>query len=170
VKERLHPSGSKLTVKIEKSKNKVSDKGIISIKDMMKPKEDAVPIDYSNLPKEKFTEEHMRELWTKYAYSIRNKDIEFFGTLTHSPPILKKNVIIQIAVFNSTQKNDINTHRQDLLHYLRSNLKNHEIDIEVVINEVERLDIAFTPQQKLKKLIEKNPKLGLLKDKLNLEL
>lgn len=137
---------------------------------MLKPKEEAVPIDYSNLPKEKFTEEKMRELWTKYAYKIRGGDIEFFGTLTHKPPILKDNNVIEISVFNTTQENDINSHRQDLLHYLRSSLKNYEVDIKVVIEEVEQLEIAFTPQQKLKKLIEKNPKLGLLKDKLNLEL
>ena len=166
----MHPTGNGLTVKIEKSKNIVSDKGTISIKEMMKPKQEAKPIDYSNLPKEPFTEEKMRELWTKYAYSIRNKDIEFFGTLTHKPPLLIGVSTIQIAVFNSTQENDINTHRQELLHYLRSNLKNYEIDIVVVINEAERQEIAFTPQQKLKKLIEKNPKLGLLKEKLNLEL
>ena len=56
-----------------------------------------------------------------------------------------------------------------MLEILRANLKNDEVKIIPVISS-EEYQKPYTPAEKLEQLIEKNPNINLLKNKLDLDL
>ena len=53
---------------------------------------------------------------------------------------------------------------------MKSKLNNFHIHLNVVVTEHVKEVIAYTDQEKFKKMVEKNPALKTLKDKLNLEI
>jgi len=53
---------------------------------------------------------------------------------------------------------------------IKEGLNNYHIQLEVVVNEQEVKSKAYLPQEKFRKMAEKNPALKTLKDKLNLEI
>ena len=60
--------------------------------------------------------------------------------------------------------------KPELLGYLRGHLHNHDITIEVVVNEAVKVKNAFTPQDKYNRLNEINPNLEVLKKTFDLDL
>lgn len=139
-----------------------------SIKTLSAPDVEETGIDPNQLPKTKFTEEQMLSYWQKYAYGIRGKDIEFFGTLTNIPPVINGDHIIELTVLNVTQEHDVQKHKNELLKYLKKCLNNYSIELKVIVDKTIEVNVAFTPQDKLKNLIEKNPLVEELKNKLDL--
>jgi hypothetical protein len=57
-----------------------------------------------------------------------------------------------------------------VLGYLRGMLHNHDIDIELVVNEKMENRRAFTPQDKFNRLNEINPNLELLRKTFDLDI
>ena len=57
-----------------------------------------------------------------------------------------------------------------LLGYLKGHLHNHNINIEIIVNEKVSTKQAFTVQEKYNRLSEKNPNLDLLRKTFDLDL
>ena len=66
-------------------------------------------------------------------------------------------------------KIDLEREQHGLMEFLRRNLKNYDLSLEITVNEEIASKQAFTDEEKLVKLIEKNPALKLLKDSFSLE-
>ena len=60
--------------------------------------------------------------------------------------------------------------KNGLLSFLRSHLHNHDITIEVIVNEAVENKFAFTPQDKYNRLNELNPALDLLRKTFELDI
>ena len=71
---------------------------------------------------------------------------------------------------NEGSKIDFEKEKPDLLGYLRGHLHNHEITIEVVVNESVKSKVAFTAQDKYNRLNEINPHLEELRRAFDLDL
>ena len=71
---------------------------------------------------------------------------------------------------NEGSKIDFEREKHDLLTYLRSHLHNHEISIEVSVNEKMDSKKAFTTLDKYNRLNEINPNLEVLKKLFDLDL
>jgi hypothetical protein len=56
------------------------------------------------------------------------------------------------------------------LGYLRGKLHNHDITIEVVVNETVENKYAFTPQEKFERLQQINPHLDVLRKTFDLDI
>ncbi len=83
-------------------------------------------------------------------------------------PILK-GTIIELELPNESTKEEFLMGSNELLGYLRGKLHNHDITIEVVVNETTEKKYAFTPQEKFDKLKEINPNIELLRKLFDLD-
>lgn len=116
-----------------------------------------------------FTETEMLEQWLKYAQRLEDKGYRIVASLlTINDPILKGTTIIH-ELPNESSKIDFEKEKPDLLGYLRGKLHNHEIMIEVKVNETLVVRKAFTNQDKYNRLVEINPNLELLKKMFDLD-
>ncbi len=71
---------------------------------------------------------------------------------------------------NDGSKIDFETQIHGLLGYLRGHLHNHDITIEILVNEKIENKFAFTPLDKFNRLNEINPNLELLKKTFDLDI
>jgi len=71
---------------------------------------------------------------------------------------------------NDGSKIEFETEKQELLGYLRGKLHNHDIKIDVVVNESVENKFAFTALDKYNRLNEINPNLELLKKTFDLDI
>jgi DNA polymerase-3 subunit gamma/tau len=122
-----------------------------------------------HLASEPFTETEMLEQWLKYAQRIEDKGFRIVASLlTINDPILEGTTIIH-ELPNESSKIDFEKEKPELLGYLRGKLHNHDISIEVRVNETLVVKKAFTNQDKYNRLIEINPNIELLKKLFDLD-
>ena len=123
-----------------------------------------------HLPSETFTETEMQEFWFKYADRLGDKGYKIMESLLRiNDPKLNGTIIIH-ELPNESSKIDFEKEKHDLLTYLRSHLHNHEISIDVQINESIDSKKAFTAQDKYNRLNEINPNLEVLKKLFDLDI
>ncbi len=121
------------------------------------------------LPNEVFTETEMLIFWNKYAQRLSDKGHKIMESLLQlNKPKLEGNLIIH-ELPNEGSKIDFETEKHELLQYLRSHLKNHDLSIRVDVNEVISQKFAFTDQDKFERLLKINPNLELLKKAFDLD-
>ena len=122
-----------------------------------------------HLASEPFTETEMLEQWLKYAQRIEDKGYRIVASLlTINDPILEGTTIIH-ELPNESSKIDFEKEKPELLGYLRGKLHNHDITIDVKVNETLVLKKNYTPQDKYNRLVELNPNLELMRNLFGLE-
>lgn len=120
-------------------------------------------------PTESFTENEMLEYWFKYAQRLGDKGHKIMESLlTNNVPVLN-GTIITVEVSNKGSKIDFESEESGLLGYLKGHLHNHDITIQVNVNESMPSKKAFTAQDKFNRLNEINPNLELLKKMFDLD-
>ena len=153
-------------VKTTKSQEKRRVSKSISLKEMLEVKED-VPVT-EQLPCVPYSETQLVEAWMSFAYQIKSSDLDFFSTLSAFLPKIKEDQSVVVEVHNVTQRGDIQKMKPELLQTIRKTLDNYTVDFEILVNAAEAKFIAVTPQEKFKKLAEKNKHLEELRKKLDL--
>lgn len=142
--------------------------GNLSIKSLLKPSSQEEKKVSIEVKREAFTQADLTDIWRKFAYSIKKKDLDLYSTLSANDPILKDNFRINVVIYNSAQEADINKKRAELLGFLRKRLNNTILDLDIVIDQSNAYSGVFTEKDKYKKLVEKNPKIDELRKKLGL--
>lgn len=123
-----------------------------------------------HLPTESFNETDMLLHWNKYAQRLGDKGYKIMESLLLiNDPVLNGTTII-LELPNQGSKIDFETEMNGLLGHLRGHLHNHNITIEVIVNEKVATKQAFTVQEKYNRLCEKNPNLDLLRKTFDLDL
>lgn len=118
---------------------------------------------------EKFTLEDMKKAWIKYAEIVDKKGEKLLAsTLLSDIPQLKDKTIV-INMPNDTMKIEVLHNKSHILKYLRNSLKNSHIDIEINVLASESKKYIHTSEEKFQHFVEKNPKIELLKQKLDLD-
>ena len=121
-----------------------------------------------HLPSEAFTETEMLEQWVKYAQRLNDKGQHIVASLlTINNPTLDKTTIIH-ELPNESSKIDFEKDKE-LLSYLRARLHNHDITINVKVNETLVLKKSYTAQDKYNRLVELNPNLEMMRNLFGLE-
>lgn len=123
-----------------------------------------------HLPTEPFTETDMLLHWTKYAQRLGDKGYKIMESLLllNDPKLEGSTIIHELP--NEGSKIDFDSEKLELLGYLRGRLHNHDITIEVVVNETVENKFAFTAQDKYNRLNQLNPNLELLRKTFDLDL
>ena len=133
--------------------------------------EDQPAITMLNQASSIFSEKSLKDLWKNYAEKmLAEKKMSLHSALTHSEPQIN-DVMVKIEVANSIQRDAIDEHRQDLLGFLRKELNNYEISLEIVLSkEDESIKMPYTNSDKYAYLATKYPALNEIKKKFDLEI
>ena len=122
------------------------------------------------LPSEPFTQTEMIGQWLKYAKRMEDNGQHIIASLlTLNSPILEENTIIH-ELPNESSKIDFDKEKQEILGYIRGMLRNHNLTIEVKINETILEKKLYTTQDKYKRLAELNPNLEIMRNIFGLEI
>lgn len=121
------------------------------------------------LPTETFSETDMLLLWNKFATRLADQNKRLMATymLMSVPTLDGPKITIELP--NESTKIEFETGNNELLGYLRGKLHNHDISIEVIVNEVVETKYAFTPDDKYEKLKTINPAMELLRRTFDLD-
>jgi len=162
---------------VEKSKvfipNANSPSTSPSLKDINKVT-DAAPVDedpyIKGNDKEDFTFDEFLKLWNLHAATIKadGKMSLFTIFISEAPKMLGPNQF-EIVVENKVQENLFKTEKPALLNYLRSSLRNFDIDVNVRVDEQVVVKRPYTSQEKFQHMAAKNPELIELKKRFNLD-
>jgi DNA polymerase-3 subunit gamma/tau len=118
-----------------------------------------------------FTQDDLLEKWNEYADRIRDEKPRMSSSLKHHLPALGDALQIEVSFSNTAQIEEFNRDiKKDLVTYLEDSLQNTQFKIIPVVQEVERKEsILYTSEEKYDHMIRKNPDLGKLKERFNLD-
>ena len=119
---------------------------------------------------EPFTETDMLLQWTKYAQRFGDKGQKIMESymLINDPKLDGTRIIHELP--NESSRVDFESEKHNILGYLRGKLHNHDITLEVVVNEKIELRKTFSNQDRYNRLHEINPAIELLRNTFGLEL
>ena len=117
-----------------------------------------------------FTEEQLLIAWNKYADYLERKGKRILSSILHNAQPLLSDKLITAEVVNDTTKNELQEHKAQLLQYLKKQLRNTHIEIEIEVNESIVIERDMTPMEKYQELVKVNPLVKDLQEKLDLEL
>lgn len=161
--QNLQPTTTQPTV------SALSMSSIRAKKEMMEAQKGVVK-EVAHFPTEAFSETEMLDFWFKYAQRLNDKGLMIMASLLRisDPKLDGFKIVYELP--NEGSKIDFEKEKNELLGYLRGHLHNHEISIEVIVNENVKSKVAFTAHDKFNRLNEINPNLEELKRMFDLEL
>ncbi len=111
----------------------------------------------------------MLVFWNKYAQRLGDKGHKIMESLLmiNTPKLDELKIIHELP--NQGSKIDFETEKNDLLNFLRSHLHNHNISIQIDVNEQIDQKFAFTDIDKYDRLLKINSNLELLKKTFDLD-
>jgi hypothetical protein len=147
----------------------------LSINKMMAPKEegeDGAPIDFSNMPMNDYHIDDFKMAWRRFAHMLKEKgDKTYYNALIKRDPIAKNDDLFILEVDNQVQVDTIRLRISELLGYLRKELRNYNIKVEIVITNNPDQEVKFqTGKDKFAAMARKNPNLHTLKKAFNLDI
>ena len=118
-----------------------------------------------------FHQEQLNPLWLEYAKTIEARGkVSLFRLFSDQLPKIDNNYLLHFPVESQALADDLQVEKPELLSFLRKKLNNYGINIDFPIIEIEHTKMLYTPQDKLKHMAEKHPKLMYLKKLLDLDL
>jgi len=154
--------------RLAKEPSKYSLKGFNKQKDTKKT---SVQENFDNHPKDAFTEKKLQELWKSYVELLNKKGERSIASIIGTDiPTLGANFQISFTVPNKLMQDQFKKGRPKLMNFLREKLNNYGTAIVVLLNEAVEKKFAYTPDEKYKKLKEKNPLLEKLRQAFELDL
>ncbi len=146
---------------------------IPSLKDVGKTPEEVLEEEDPYLKgdaKEDFTFDDFLKLWNAHAATIKAQGkMSLFTIFISEVPKMLRPYVFEIVVENKVQENDFKNEKPVLLNYLRSTLKNFDIDVVTRIEESTVVKRPYTSQEKFNHMAAKNPQLIELKKRFNLD-
>ena len=124
------------------------------------------------LPQTDFTVEQVQNLWLLYADRVGAEGkINLRTNLKLALPKVGPNHRLSITVTSVATRDLLDTEKGNLLEYLRKELNNFVLDLDITVNAGEAgVTRPYTQGQKFQYLVERNPVLKKLKEKLDLEI
>ncbi len=146
---------------------------IPSLKDMGKVVEALVEEEDPYLKgdaREQYTIEQFSQCWSDFAAKMKAEGKKNALTIfTSNPPKLLSPNNYEIIVENKVQESHFREERPNLHNFLRSTLKNYDIEVSSRIDEKEVVKRPYTASEKFMYMANKNPALVDLKNKFNLD-
>lgn len=119
---------------------------------------------------EEFTETDMLLYWNKYAQRLGEKGFKIMESLLLINDPKLNGTVITLELPNEGSKLDFEGQINGLLGYLKGHLHNHDITIEVIVNETIETKRSFNDQDRYNRLLEINPNIELLRSTFGLDL
>lgn len=115
---------------------------------------------------EPFTQEQLLNTWNEFAQQRKKFQAEY--QMLIQPVEIRGNEVI-IQLLSSVQETMLANFKSDLVTYLREQLRNNSINVIGEMKEAEEKQMLYTPRDKFEFLMEKNPILKTLRDRLGLD-
>lgn len=165
----IPPISSKPDV-AEKSKIKSAPRTTVKLSDLLKvePKKEQVVITTETKTEEvnSFSPEQLHSTWNEFAEQRKKFQAEY--QLLVQPYDLRDNRVI-IHLLSPVQETMLSNIKSELTSYLREKLKNNTILVAGELKETDDKKMRYTSRDKFEYLLEKNPALKELKERLGLD-
>ncbi|MFA6924037.1 MAG: DNA polymerase III subunit gamma/tau [Bacteroidales bacterium] len=132
-------------------------------------KQDVVK-DVENKVAKDFTADELEKVWLKYSETIPKNNLSFITLLTKRKPLLKENNVVLLTIDNKAQQNELNTRKAELLEFIRKELDNNQIQLEIFIEKTTTESKPYTDSDKLVEMQKKNPNLENLRKQFDLDI
>ncbi|HWZ04445.1 MAG TPA: hypothetical protein VNX40_12600, partial [Mucilaginibacter sp.] len=146
---------------------------IPSLKDVGKTREAAIEEEDPYIKgdaKDDYTPDQFSKCWSDFAAQLKADGKKNALTIFISnPPKLTAPHIYEIIVENKVQESTFRDERPNLLNFLRTTLRNFNIEVTVRIDEKEVVKRPYTAIEKFQYMAQKNPAMMDLKNKFNLD-
>ena len=128
--------------------------------------------DLQNLPREGFSKEQVKMYWKQFAFQMKENGMEtFYHALIKREPHFLEEEKFGLEVDNQIQIDYINPILGNFIDFMRKNLKNYQIEIELILTDNPGKEIKFlTGKDKFNALARRNPNLHTLKNLFNLDI
>lgn len=121
--------------------------------------------------KEDFTMDSFLKLWSDYAAKLKSdRNMSLFTIFTANAPVMLEPYSFEVVIGNKSQENTFRDERPSLLNFLRTTLRNFDIEVHTRIDEVKAAKRPYTTSEKFQHMAAKNPQLAELKKRFNLDL
>ncbi len=125
----------------------------------------------SNQPNNQFTQQALETNWDKYANDLKSKGKTSYGlALLSKRPVLKDDNIIEFSINSKTLEETIAEDKLNLLGFLRKELSNFSIQINLVMTTEEEKTNLYTANDRYKRLSEKNPNINKFRQAFDLDI
>jgi len=121
---------------------------------------------------EDFTHEEFLKLWNDYAAKAKaeDKSMTLLTVFNNQKPVMLRPYLFELVLENKTQENIFRDDKPNLMNFLRSTLKNFNLDIQTRIEEQSGTRKPYSPVEKFQFMAAKNPELVELRKRFNLEI
>ena len=146
---------------------------MISIQQIIEEEKEAKSRIPAKSIRELYSLDQLKMSWKRYAFQMKEQGMEtFFQAMMRKDPIHEEREKVVLHLENQVQLEYIRPILQDLVTYLRTNLKNDfiEVELEVQIDPNAKSNIPITGKDKFTALARKNPNLHTLKNTFNLDI
>lgn len=114
-----------------------------------------------------FNPAELKEKWDQYVQTLVDRP-NLQSTLSKVPTV-DDNFNLTLDVDNSVQDDLIKSIKPELIAWLRRELKNSGIELQVKVTESEQEKIIYSDRDKYIEMVKKNPMLDVLKRKFKLD-
>ena len=105
-----------------------------------------------------FSQEQLADAWTQLQSLPTFKSNErFLAVLSNIAPMLTTMPAFKVVLRNTYQEKDLNREKPAILQFLRRQLKNDGVRMEVEVDEMKVEKVPYTPQEKFNLMAQKNP-------------
>ena len=149
---------------------------LVSVKDMMNKETEEKQEELSeeellrNKPRDPFQPEDLKKRWDEYAQNLQNKNrSSLASTMMTCKPELGEKFRLKVVLDNKVQQNELNQEKVEILTFLREKLNNYGIQIDTEVRVEVQKKRYYTNRERFDRLVELNPKLQELRNRLNLD-
>lgn len=128
---------------------------------------------YTSDSRNKFSKEEFEACWTELSKKIEIENQEgstiVVAAMSTYEPELKEDYKVLLTVDNKSQQEEVKARRTELHDYLRKNLNNGAIELEVAVQKDQSKKKAYTDEEKFNEMAKKNPHLNTLKKEMGFD-
>ncbi|MDQ3048495.1 MAG: DNA polymerase III subunit gamma/tau [Bacteroidota bacterium] len=125
----------------------------------------------SSQPKVEFTQMALEKTWSAYANELKEKGKGYLAiALMSKNPVLVNGSIIEFTISNKSLEESINEDKMNFLGYLRKELNNYSIQLNLVMSTSEDKTNLYTATDRYNRLSEINPSLKKFKQVFDLDI
>ena len=167
--------GSKEKLKIKKETSSVSGLSLSSLK--AKKNIESIALvkknesESSSSNKAKFDVNSLLNSWKKFQeLTIKKGRKNLASILSISQPQIFEENKLTYTLTNNTNKLELEKSKLELVQFLKKDLKNDSISLEINVNKLKEKKFVFTPGEKYEKLKKINPNIEILRKEFKLNL
>jgi DNA polymerase-3 subunit gamma/tau len=126
--------------------------------------------DEEKINNQEVQQEALTKQWQSYTNKMAEKgERNMVALLQLDAPRLKNKTEIHLSVPNETNKLELEKNSTLLLQYLRKQLLNDHLSLQVHIDAKEEKKFVYTAEDKYKELVKKNPMIETFKNNFSLD-